>query len=697
MAETDRVKAKDLRAAKGFSLGLTQTNYNAWSAGAMPGGEALSVSVSGTSQPITGNINTDIIFGHDIIRYGCVSSIYAGCFRATSIGDGTRLPTSLTGSTNASVNGYVEYPAGQYVLAPSFTALKGYKDGANYPIGTKKLMTLRGHDGSAYRGASIAIYGTMSTPPIDTSDVFGLGVNKRIGSTVYGTNGRDGPTSSLTYYQAPGSFMEVFCHMRYYHQIANNPIAGAITLSCNKGIFIDNNGNSVGTTTNFGSVRYQPPVLPSGSQTIAVITMTVNLHGFVASETCTVTIVGNGTGTGTSNQGPTNETQAAAHGLIVLTNAGDVRFQADGFDSLARKVSTQRVGRSYTSYSTPSGLQTISAPGCNSTSAFAVCAEDSESSAPLAAGFRDLGPAMEFTSTGTLSVKGAYAYHQATVCRVKGVSQAPNQRSSSYGLEIMNSSGEVILDDGELALGISEKIGFSAAQWTANEYTSSIQINLGKTYSVAPVIAVRTTNNLWLAKPLVGSRLNVAGAYDTVIINAASSERSSGEILVMTADVDGSNIDEYNDDYGLQIFDENQRLVFNSSNAVAAVTDMMDIDNFSTGSSVPANAHNVSSGRSGVTSFSRISTTPNEKLTVGINGNPAADYLCFNGISGSMSYEVPDTRGTLDFWVPFARFRPASQGSAAAVQVTMDYAGTGRIGPGDRHPVGNLLVVRSHY
>ena len=687
MALADRVKSIPLRASKGFSLGLTQTNYNAWSAGAMPGGEALSVSVSGTSQPISGNINTDIIFGHDLMRYGCVSSIYAGCFRATSIGDGTRLPTSLTGSTNASVNGYVEYPAGQYVLAPSFTALKGYKDGANYPIGTQKLMTLRGHDGSSYKGASIAIYGTMSTPPINTNDVFGLGVNARVGDNIIGANGRDGPTTgTINYTPTAGSFMEVFAHLRYYGEIADNPAAtNVINIQCTQGNFADNNGVNLGNSVNFAAVRYQPPVIPLGSQTTVTLTMTVNLHGFVATDTCTVVVTGGGGNSGGISQpGPNIEPTEKAYGLSILSPTGQVRFQADADDAIAQHVKTQKVNAS-------SGSQYITGlSGCTNANSIAVCAEQVPNAQfELSA---EASPALSFTGDGRLQVKGAAIPHSISVLRIKGASTG----SSSYGIEIEDSSGSTVLDDGELGLGVIKEIFFSANDWITFLSYSALTVNFGTTFSESPLIGIRTDKNLFVSRPYCYNPGYQGDAYSALRVYAPGKVASSGSILLMASNNQKANLYQYpNDDYGMQIFNAGGDTVFDSRQRIAAVTDSVSVNRFTTGSSV--SGKNIASGKSGITSQALGSTTNdgnvhtvNQLVNVGINGNPAKDYLCMNGVIG-LDTSKRDFIG-FEKWGLCARFNPSSQG----IQLQNNYIGSVIATQTNSHPEGNMLIVRSY-
>ena len=140
MAETDRVKSKDLRKGVGFSIGVAQSNYNAFSLASMPGGEAISISVSGTNA----YINTPIIFGSDVIRYASSSTHYSGGgLKATSIGSATSAPSSLSGSTIATPGNYITFPS-QGLLLDQFTSMGPiYKSGGTYTSGNQKLMSLR--------------------------------------------------------------------------------------------------------------------------------------------------------------------------------------------------------------------------------------------------------------------------------------------------------------------------------------------------------------------------------------------------------------------------------------------------------------------------------------------------------------------------------------------------------------------------
>jgi hypothetical protein len=693
MALSDRVKSVALRAKKQYTAGLTNTSFSGWSAGSFSGAPSMSISVTGSGPSIKGTITSDVIFGHDEIRYGTVGNSYSWGYIGQTFYDAIKTPTTTSASSQTPANlpgTVVNFSGGQ-----TYTTLKTYKDGLTYPIGLQNLVSLRAvntqnNSGGTFNSSrAILVRATMSTPPMNVNDVFGLGVNTRVGNNIIGPNGRDGPTgSTYTYTHGVGTYMETFAHLRYYGEIASNPAAiGGINLSCNKGNFANNSGANLGTSVNFAAVRYQPPPLPLGQTTTAVLTMTVNLHGYFAQSTVTVTVIGNGNAAGgISVPGPNIEPTEKTYGLSILSPAGKVRFQADADDAIAQHVRTQTVNAS-TSTQTITNLT-----GCNNTNSVAVCAEDvPNGNWALDA---EASPAMGFTSTGTLAVRGGAIPHSVSVLRIKGAS---TNASTSYGMEISDKNGTTVLDDGELGLGVTNEIFFQESDWLTFLSYSVLTVTFNTTYTAAPLCGIRTDKNLFVSRPYCYNPGFQNGQYTALRVLAPGSVASSGSVLIMAPNNQKANLVQYpNEDYGMQIFSSSGATVFDTRQRIAAVTDIVDVNQFTTGSTI-SGGKNIVSGKTGIVSRSLDLTTndgnvhtSNQIVNQSINGNPAKDFLCMNGVIG-----LDTTK--LDFvgyekWGLCARFNPNSQG----IQLQNNYIGTVIAAQTNSHPEGRMLIVRSY-
>jgi hypothetical protein len=147
--------------------------------------------------------------------------------------------------------------------------------------------------------------------------------------------------------------------------------------------------------------------------------------------------------------------------------------------------------------------------------------------------------------------------------------------------------------------------------------------------------------------------------------------------------------------------DAGGNLVFDSRQRIAAVTDVVDVNIFTSGSTYYTagykNLENTSGGYNGIDSYS-ISDRRNsgnihninQIRTADINGNPARDYLCMNGVVGT-DISRKDFIG-YGRWGLCARFDPNSQ----KIQLQRNYTGLMLTIASVSKPEGRLLVVRSY-
>jgi len=611
---------------------------------------------------------------------------------------------SVSSSTIATPYGgrdvWVRYPESSYAGGSGgynfLMRFKDYKEGLDYGLGANysgkhyttiaRLQYFNGFvfDTSKDRGNMLTVKCEFH-PPFDQKMKL---TNRAISG---GNNLGDQRNYTITT-RANNYYVECFGNVDYYGDIAGTP-SGYIHWSASGGKWQadpndDNNFTPAGDSypeVTIDSVRWIPPRLNSGETQTFTISQRVDRHGYNKTITGTVTVKGSGGG---GESGVSNPTSKASYGLVVLAPDQSVRFQSSSFDSLARKVATRSINKSFNGVA--GGTYTLSTPGCNNSNAIAVAAEDTTGQGQSFSTKDDLAPAMSF-SGGNLTIKAPYCGHRVTACRVKGASQVSSP--SNYGIKLYDSSGNIILDDGELALGVAEKISFSENEWNTYLDYSELIVNTSKSYSVAPIVAIRTDKNLWVCKPKMGSKNYQAGVYDKVTVSAAGRVSSNGEILILTSDADSTNVIQYNDTYGARVWDQNKKIVFDTNKAIAAVTDLIDVDRFTTGTN--RTVDNIASGLDGVTSFNLNAETPNQIVTVtGINADPARDYLCFNGTVGT----VVRAGGYLgvDLWRLQARFRPSSKGSSPAIELTMDYGGNGLLNRASTHPEGNLIIIRSN-
>jgi hypothetical protein len=713
------------------SIGNTASSgvlANVWRVDPLPSGY-LNNGTSTVPQYIS---NTFLIPGMDAIRvFKPVGSFLSGN-RVTigSVGGSgygfnspyptLSFPSTYSGSTVGYGYGnqyfdYLSYSGGVGLLTSSDLALKSYKQGLTYSSSYVSIGAFSAFAGTSRtsfqaRGHKLLLRSRIAPPVVS----YNIGVSDR---ALKGTSAdaRLGPTGNITATYYSGMFFECFVHSDYYAAIANKP-TGVNYWSATDGEFYQAGAGN--QNIRLDAVQFFPPAVGSGqTKTITVTCELRNHHGYSVSRSIVITIVGASGGSfGGSNPGINSPPNRADHGLIIQAADQSIRFQSDSNDAFARKVTNQGAdaGNMFNSLigiitgntGDPGGLRNHSAPGCNGSNAFGVTGAVTTASYNGFPLLDEVAPTLRFSSTGNLQSKGGYLKNQVTVCRVRGPSSVDNP---SFGLQVTDANDNIVLDDGELSLGVMEIIDF-----TENTFISSggnfgtysyIYLPFSSYYTTPPMIAIKTAKNLFTFRPgVAGERVGIGSAaqdrYYGVSIVFPGQVRSSGQVLVMETSSTANALTYDNEEYGLQVRDQSENIVMDTRRRIATVTDLVGANQFNTGTVSPVNKFNIVGGYDGVdpnkmNDPSTDGVLPNQLVTRSINGNPGTDYICMSGVTGRTI-----STGTFhNQFRPCARFTPATAGTRS-IDLTMGFAGQAGILPTSTadytsHPEGSIIIIRS--
>ena len=509
-----------------------------------------------------------------------------------------------------------------------------------------------------------------------------------------------------------GQYFECFAsrHSSYGAGTGNN-----YYWSCTSGngsfIALDGSqGDGVPDPLRYGAIRFYPKEVEKDAAPI-----TINLrciasydNGATAEDVATATITLSGPSAVSGNSPGWNDPPSEVdYGLIVKSGSGAIRFQANSTDAIPRKVTSANASPSSMFGSLidiingnrtakPGGLSNHTAVGCDASNSFAITATTKDSGGGGFPILSEVAPALRFSSTGNLQSKGGYLKNQLTICRLRG----PSRNANPYGLQINDAAGNIVLDDAEPALCVSETINFSGANFANYGTFSFINMPFSKNYSQAPMIAVRTDENLWMFRPTIYT--DTQSGQEGVSVLFPGNVQSNGEILIMTTNSLSSS-QSYGDgeNYGLQVRNEGGEVVLDTRNRIVAVTDVIGANVFTTGTySDASNAFNLTGGRDGVDS-SKMDPNIESNLfhqevnLTGINGNPRKDYICLNGLSGRV---IDQASAALmkNQWRPCVRWSSISR---RVMNIGMAYAGQASVLPENlidysMHPEGFIVVVR---